>query len=175
MAPGGDELGRQPPVAIGRGLQVRMHGHALGHPEQRQAAHAPWCGGGRGQGDQRPHAVTDERSSGDVGRIQHAKDPIRHRRDRSQRRAAGPPMPGEIEGQHRPPVMREIPRLQRPHGVVHAGAVNEKHGRLLRIEGPAAGGGEDRLAVDAESHRGIHSSDRIAQRSWSRHAPSTCR
>jgi hypothetical protein len=46
--------------------------------------------------------------------------------------------------------MREVAGLEGPDGVIHAGAVDEDHARQRGVEGPAPGGGKDRLAVDSE-------------------------
>ena len=61
-------------------------------------------------------------------------------------------MAGQIYRQHGAAVMGKEPRLQGPHRVIHAGAMDEDHDRQIGIERLAASRGEDVLAVDAQLH-----------------------
>ena len=52
-------------------------------------------------------------------------------------------MAGQIRRQHAVAVMREPAAVQRPGGMIEAGAVQEHDGRKRRVEFAAAGGDED--------------------------------
>src|SRR3954468_9496893 len=43
-------------------------------------------------------------------------------------------MTWQVDGQHIPPVIAEVAALQAKRGMVEPGAVDENHGRLLRLE-----------------------------------------
>ena len=102
---------------------------------------------GRFEGDESAHGVTDQ------PRLR------RRRRPRSAARSSPPsrrwPQCGSPPNRHaredRAPARRSrdgrTTRLQRPDGVIHAGAVQEDDGRQRRIEFAAAGRGEGRDAV----------------------------
>ena len=62
-------------------------------------------------------------------------------------------MAREINRRHIIAVVREIAGLQGPYRVVHAGAMQKHHHRLPRDPGAAAGGGENRFAVNRHLHR----------------------
>ena len=62
-------------------------------------------------------------------------------------------MAREINRRHIIAVVREIAGLQGPYRVVHAGAMQKHHHRLPRDPGSAAGGGENRFAVNRHLHR----------------------
>lgn len=61
-------------------------------------------------------------------------------------------MPGQVKAQHREAMVGEITGLKRPDRAILAGAVNENHRRLGRIELTATRCSEDSFAVDRNVH-----------------------
>src|SRR2546421_1497892 len=59
---------------------------------------------------------------------------------------------GRVAREHIPAVMREVPRLQCPHAVIVACAVDEADARLRRIDVTPAGVGVNRASVDVDLH-----------------------
>ena len=81
----------------------------------------------------------------DDGRLLHAEVieqggcPVGHRVDGRKRRSVRAAMPGKIERQNAAAAEREPARLQEPHRVIHARAMQEYDDGFRRIEGNAAG------------------------------------
>jgi hypothetical protein len=71
-------------------------------------------------------------------------------------------MTRQIERKHVATVVREIPRLQRPHPVIVSGAVREHDRRQRGIETPRAGVGVDVRRSDSYPHGASCISDVIS-------------
>ena len=61
-------------------------------------------------------------------------------------------MRGQVDREHVATVVREVPRLQRPHAMIVARAVHEHERRLRRDEGARPGIRVHLVAVDEQAH-----------------------
>jgi len=140
-------------LVVARSLEQRVGDlHRVRDGDQRDAFDPMWCARSRLEGDQRPHAVADERGTRDARCVEQREQPVGDGLDRAERGAGAAPVPRQVEREHREAVVREVARLKRPHAVVVLGAVDEHDDRQQRVEGAAAGVGVRRRGVDVEEH-----------------------
>jgi hypothetical protein len=142
-------------VVVGCGGREQRFGdgHRQRRAEQRDPLDVIGVAGGGIERHQRTHAVSDQCGAFHAGGIEQRDDPVGQGLDAGQRFTPRATVTGEVEGEHRPPVAREVACRERPHGVVHRRAVDEDERRTFRIERAAAGGGVDGVAVDGEFHK----------------------
>ena len=140
-------------IVRGRTAQQQVvHGDGRGGAEQREPADPRAVARSRLQRDQRAHAVADQGGLAHLRRVEHGRQPVRHRRNGGSGWPLGAAVAGQVDGQHAAAVPGEIARLELPDGVIEGRAVHEHRDRQAGIEGPAARGGEDARAVDPELH-----------------------
>ena len=109
---------------------------------------------GRFQGDERTKAVADQRSLFNLQRIQQRDDDVGGFFRGLRRRTCTFAVPGHVNGQHVPAVVRHVAGLQNPDAVVVEHAVDEHGGGLHGVEGLAACVGVERVGGQWNVHGG---------------------
>ena len=88
-------------IVVGRALQQhRVHRDRRGRAEQAERPHPRAVAGGGLEGDERAHAVADQRRLGHAGGGHERDHPFRHLRNGPAQRPGGAAMAGQIERQH---------------------------------------------------------------------------
>ena len=108
--------------------------------------------GGQIEHRQRAQAVADEGGARNRQGIEQRRQPICNLPHRAESVAGAAAVARSIDREHVAAVMREVARLQRPHAVIVARAVDEDDARPCRVEGATAGVGVDRPPLDVELH-----------------------
>ena len=86
--------------------------------------------------------MTDQPGLCRPGRIEQRGGPVGHGADVGEKCTARASMARQIRRQHAKTVMGKPPGMQRPGGMIEAGAVQQHDGRQAHIEFAAAGGDE---------------------------------
>jgi hypothetical protein len=110
--------------------------------------------GSRFQGDERAKAVADQRGLVNLQGIQQRDDGVGRFFHALRRRAFAFAVPGQVDGQHVPAVVRHVAGLQDPDAVVVEHAVDEHGGGLRGVEGLAAGVGVELVGGQWNEHGG---------------------
>ena len=110
-----------------------MDRHRGGSAQQAKPARPFRRLGSGGQRNQCSHRMPHQRGACTADRIEGVEQPSREIGDTLQRLATRSTMPGQIQSEYVPSVMRQIAGLVLPDRMVHACAVQEYHVRKGRV------------------------------------------